>query len=289
MFERVSGTSADIAGPDLRVLDGIASWCGGLHGSMSLGDALRSLAQGFDADAAAISRFHHPEELPQTVAIFDQSAGDVEGASIRRPLCSDVMGYLFKKARTSTVWFMTDHLDDPNWVTTHTLEHWLATREIREIVVVAIAASLQHQDYIEFHFGRVLAHSERLEIEKLVPTLVRSWAGRKPGLVTQARMDERLARARAAAEIHRLRPQDPILGVSNPARLSRAEFRVCLLLSRGLSVKGVTEELGLSEATVRSHLRSIYSKVEVRGLPELLYRVLSGGVETADRTTALRR
>ncbi len=63
--------------------------------------------------------------------------------------------------------------------------------------------------------------------------------------------------------------------MSNPANLSRAEFRVCLLLSHGLSVKGVTDELRLSEATVRSHLRSVYSKTETTGHAELLYRILS--------------
>ena len=34
----------------------------------------------------------------------------------------------------------------------------------------------------------------------------------------------------------RLKDDAPILGMSNPAKLSRAEFRVCILLARGLSV-----------------------------------------------------
>ncbi len=63
--------------------------------------------------------------------------------------------------------------------------------------------------------------------------------------------------------------------MSNPAGLSRAEFRVCLLLSRGLSVKAVSEELGLSDNTVRSHLRTIYSKTETASLPELIYLIMS--------------
>ena len=60
---------------------------------------------------------------------------------------------------------------------------------------------------------------------------------------------------------------------------------MCILLARGLSVKGVTEELGLTESTVRSHLRSIYSKTEVSGLPELLYRILSS---SGDDTSGVR-
>jgi DNA-binding NarL/FixJ family response regulator len=141
--------------------------------------------------------------------------------------------------------------------------------------VVALEGSLQQQDYLEFHFTRDLAYSEKLEFESLMPTLVRAWAGRKTGLVTRTQMDERMIRARKAAEATRLKPDAPILGVSNPAKLSRAEFRVCVMLSRGLSVKALTEELGLSESTVRSHLRSIYSKTEVSGMQELMYRILS--------------
>ncbi|MEP0563848.1 MAG: helix-turn-helix transcriptional regulator, partial [Paracoccaceae bacterium] len=71
--------------------------------------------------------------------------------------------------------------------------------------------------------------------------------------------------------------------MANPANLSRAEFRVCLMLSKGLPVKGVVQELGTTEATVRSHLRSIYSKTNVHGMAELLYLILSRDVQEAPR------
>ncbi|NND21726.1 MAG: helix-turn-helix transcriptional regulator [Silicimonas sp.] len=288
MLERGGGISADIMGPDLRVLDGIASWCGGLHGSMSLVDALGSLAAGFGADASVLSRHQKQQDRPRAVAMMDAKSDDAEAVTIRRPFCQDVMGYFFTKARASTVWFLSDHLSDGNWVSTQTLENWRATRVIEEVVVVVLAGSLRQQDYIEFHFARPLEYSEKLELEALVPTLVRSWSGRKTGLVTQAQMDDRMIRHRAAAQEHRLKPEASILGVSNPANLSRAEFRVCVMLSRGLSVKGVTEELSLSEATVRTHLRSIYSKTEVSGMPELMYRILSSENDEAGRLRQTR-
>ena len=276
MLERGSGGfGADRSTPDLRVLDGIASWCGGLHGSMPLQDALTSLAQGFRAEGAVLSRLHRNQDQPKAVCIYDSRPVSSDAVLLTRPLCQDVMGYLFTKARTSTIWFLSDHVEDENWAATPTLEHWQAARQIREIVVVALEGSLQQQDYLEFHFTRDLAYSEKLEFESLMPTLVRAWAGRKTGLVTRTQMDERMIRARKAAEATRLKPDAPILGVSNPAKLSRAEFRVCVMLSRGLSVKALTEELGLSESTVRSHLRSIYSKTEVSGMQELMYRILS--------------
>lgn len=276
-------------GPQLRILDGIASWCGGLHGAMPLPEALRALASGFGADCAALSRHLKSEDRPRAVAICDHARDDADAPTLARALACDVLGYFYDQARSATIWFLSDHLDDPRWVGTETLANWRATREIAEIVVIVLAGNAQQSDYIEFHFTRPLRRSEKLEFETLLPTIVRSWSGRQTGLVTQARMDVRVARARAVVEADRFKWDAPILGMSNPANLSRAEFRVCLLLSRGLSVKGVTDELGLTEATVRTHLRSIYAKTETSSLAELLYRILSAGAEEVEQGSRIAR
>lgn len=68
---------------------------------------------------------------------------------------------------------------------------------------------------------------------------------------------------------------DPILSFGNPARLSRAEFRLCTLLAAGLSTKQVREELGISQSTLRSHLRQIHAKTGTATLADLLYRLLA--------------
>lgn len=258
--------------PDLRVLDGIAAWCGGLHGSMSLARALESLSHGVGAKAAAISRhFHRTEEAPRTVAIY---AGSFE-VPLTKPYCHHVLGYQFGRARSGTVWFLEEMLDDPAWAPSYDLDEWLSAGEPREIAVIPLASTTQHMDYIEFHFDQPFSRSGQHAFEALVPTIERSWKGRKPGLVAQATADGRALLAR--------RPEAPgptnwttsILGMDNPAGLSRAEFRVCLLLSRGLSVKAVSQDLNLSENTVRSHLRTIYGKTETSSLPELIYLIMS--------------
>ncbi|TNC63599.1 helix-turn-helix transcriptional regulator [Rubellimicrobium roseum] len=62
----------------------------------------------------------------------------------------------------------------------------------------------------------------------------------------------------------------PLLSVSNPARLSRAEFRVCVLLSKGLNTSSVCSELSISISTLRTHLRNIFAKTKVTSMAELL-------------------
>ncbi len=104
----------------------------------------------------------------------------------------------------------------------------------------------------------------------ILPSVARIWARRQVGLVT-AQVAEKKRKAEVRASLD---GAAPILGIENPAGLSRAEFRVTMLLSRGLSVKGVASELGLSEATVRSHLRNIYAKTGTGSLAQLVFRLL---------------
>ena len=264
---------------DLRVLDGIASWCGALHGSMPLDEALGGLAQAISADLCILSRDARSEGKPRIVADFDIGKSDRHNDQVRRAFAPDVLGEYYGKMRRGASWFLSDHQEDLGFESTSGLSSWRLSRGIVDIVVVGLETTALQQDYLEFHFTHALGREDKEELEALLPTLVRAWAGRKTGLVTQAQMDDRMVLARASAKANRLKPDAPLLGTSNPAKLSRAEFRVCLLLSRGLSVKGLTDELGLSEATVRSHLRSIYSKTNVSGLPELVYRILSSGTD----------
>lgn len=282
----ISGVNSSSArsGPDLRVLDGVAAWCGGLHGSMTLQEALAALGISLNAGTAAIARhYHRSEERPRTVAIYDSEAGNIEApVLLRRPLCQDVLSHMFTKARAATIWFDSDLADDPSWNVSKSLSNWKIVREVKEIVVVSLATSHQQNDYIEFHFDHLLSHAERMELETLVPTIVRSWAGRQQGLVTQSTVDDRILRARSAAADQKLQWDEPVLGIGNPARLSRAEFRVCVLVSHGLSVSGVASELVLTENTVRSHLRAIYSKTETCSLAELLYRIISSGKDAGE-------
>jgi len=267
------------AARNLRVLDGIAAWCGGLHGSMPLADALHALSDGLGAAAAALGRHHmRTEAEPRLVAVY---SGRLQ-RPLRRGHAFDVFGYLFGRERAGSIVFLSELLDDPIWQSTPELETWRSASAVGDVAAISLVGNRSVTDYIEFHFEKPLTRTERKELESLTATIIRSWHGRKPGLVTKHFVDDRVAQVRETANRNSRLFDEPILGISNPARLSRAEFRVCLMLSRGLSVKGVAETLGLSENTVRSHLRAIYSKTDASSLAELMYLILSVGSPVDD-------
>lgn len=47
-------------------------------------------------------------------------------------------------------------------------------------------------------------------------------------------------------------------------------------LADGLSTDAIATSIGISEATVRSHLKRSFEKMEVNSRPELIHRVMSG-------------
>lgn len=57
-------------------------------------------------------------------------------------------------------------------------------------------------------------------------------------------------------------------------RLTNRERDVVSLIGEGLSNRGIAERLGISPATVRHHLTSIFAKLQVPNRQKLLLRTL---------------
>lgn len=57
---------------------------------------------------------------------------------------------------------------------------------------------------------------------------------------------------------------------NNIKRLSKREYEILCLLSSGVNAKNIAVQLCISHATVRNHMKSIYSKLEVHHLAEAI-------------------
>tara|TARA_B110000014_G_C20122798_1_gene595850 strand:+ start:2892 stop:3095 length:204 start_codon:yes stop_codon:yes gene_type:complete len=58
-------------------------------------------------------------------------------------------------------------------------------------------------------------------------------------------------------------------------KLSGREMEICECVSRGLDNKQIGKQLGISEHTVKTHLRNIYSKTDTHNRTNLALSVLS--------------
>ena len=251
------------------VIEAIADWCEALHGGLSLQDAFAHLVRGLGAEAGILVRTHLNEFRPIRIAIHDCKP-DAGAHQLRAAFADGHFGPHMTRPRTATVWLGSAHVGESGADPAPTLGEWQAVRRMREFAVLVLSGGPITRDHIELHFREPLSLNVQASVGAVLPTMARTWATRQVGLITRTVINMRLS--------HDLeRPgtaKAPLLSINNPARLSRAEFRVCLLLSRGLSVLGVSAELSLSDATVRSHLRNIYAKTETSGLAELVFLLL---------------
>lgn len=264
------------------IIEAIADWCDALHGGLVLQDAFARLVTGLGAAAGMLVRTHLADLRPIRVAIADPGGA---GAPQIRSHADACFGPHLTRPRPASVWIGST-LEKDN--SCPALASWQEARGMAEFVVLVLSAGPGTRDHIELHFAQPLSDAAQALIAAVLPTMTRTWAARQVGLITRNVVSHRLPEAAGRAP----RRTEPLLSIANPAHFSRAEFRVCLLFARGLSVTGVAAELGVSEATVRSHLRAIYAKTDAGGLAELVFKLLGAAQDALpslnDAAPALR-
>jgi DNA-binding NarL/FixJ family response regulator len=230
--------------------------------------SLADLVSGLGAECGTVVRTYLNDLRPVRIATCDPARGRDFVPPLKTSFADGCFGPMMAHARPATVSIWSglgaDARDDPR------LAEWQAARHLKELAVLVLSSGPTFRDHIELHFRDYLAHDLQTTLSVVVPTMARVWASRKAGLVTRMIVNHRQERG----EWGRAGRSLPILGSENPAHLSRAEFRVSLLLGHGLSVQGVAEALSLSEATIRTHLRNIYAKTETANLAELVFQLI---------------
>lgn len=259
---------------EVGLIGAVAQWCECLHGRDPLLRSLEVLGTGLNAEIVALARYPNDGRSAVRSVIWDRNGPD-RGGDARRCFARALIGPYFQAARPGSLWFRS---------TVETSESsevadFHATRQLRELAVIPLQAGNRYIDTFEMHFSNRLRSQQQVVLTSLAPVLARTWRNRAEGLFTEALL--RVAPAPDRVELGR------ILSAENPARLSRAEYRVSLLLSRGLSVQEVQTELHIRESTMRSHLSSLYAKTNCANLSELIFRLASP--ETSVAASALRR
>ncbi|WP_204115195.1 helix-turn-helix transcriptional regulator [Shimia biformata] len=255
---------AEIGAKDLAMIGAIARWCECIYSKTSLFDALNKVANGIGAEAVALSRVSRAHPDHAKVVAFDMLGTSQTPTPLNKSFARTLLTLYFDSAKPGSTWFksMSPDIEDP------ALETFQNRRKLKELVVIPLETTEKHFDFIELHFSDRLMSRQQAVLNYVAEVLANSWRKRDPGTFTESILQN-------APTTKDLNPTTPILSVENPARLSRAEYRVCLLLSHGKSVNRVQSELEICKSTVRSHLRNIYAKTETHDLGELLCKLVA--------------
>ena len=73
--------------------------------------------------------------------------------------------------------------------------------------------------------------------------------------------------------------QDPVAVAAEVEGLSPREYEILELLAEGFPNKQIAARVGLTDGTVRWHLRHVYHKLHVRSRMEAALKFLSGKAE----------
>lgn len=255
-----SGGAADIG-----MIRAIVKWCEFLQGDGPAIPTLELLSNALEVEVAVLGRIQH-EALHKTGGlVFDRMSPTLGVPRLDRTFAGTLLGAHTRSASPGTIWFGSMLGRDE----TSTLSGIQRARGWNEIAIIPLCQTAKHVDVLEFHISSDTLNHYHVLLNTLAGTLAETWQKRRAGLLTEAML------TRASKEDEASDFLMPLLSAENPARLSRAEFRVCLLLSQGLSNEKVIDELEISVATLRTHLRNIYAKTGTLGHSDLLYKLLN--------------
>jgi DNA-binding CsgD family transcriptional regulator len=248
--------------PDPGLIEAIACWCDCLAGNRPLLQGLDTLSRSVGAEAVALSRISLKGSGAGRAIASDPNA-PANGPLLNRTFAPNVLGNYVTKSREKMLWFSSMSELDGDVA----LSDFQRRRKLKELVVITLAVDGKSVDFLELHFAERLDAQGLGILNMILGTLCTTWARRAPGLFSEAVLARPANADLPDATQH-------LLSQVNPARLSRSEYRVCLLLSRGLSSRALRDELGISNSTLRTHLRNVYSKTGASSVAELTYRLV---------------
>ena len=280
IFDRLAKST----GPELiDLIEGISGWVLALQGCSPLLTGLGRLRDALGAEAAVLTRLGRVDGAGTSVLASDAAAVRADGEPVDRSFAAGLLGSFVYKPRTGSAWFTepADIDSDP------ALRSFYRRRRLSEMAIVVLQVEEKAVYFLELHFKDSLGSDGRTLASNLAGSLSDMWLQRATGRFSEALLKSRPTNA---AEDGRKGARIEVLSVGNPAQLSRAEFRVCSLLSAGMNTARVCDELGITDSTIRTHLRQIYLKTGSANMADLLFKLLSSDLTPAHRIGAeLRR
>ena len=266
---RLSFSKKDRSTGDFAMLTGmIIRWTECMHGVSALRETLGLIAQITGAEIVHLHRDCLETGQQRTVASFDKFAG-----TEKRPLVHALGAALIdtdpRAIIPGTLWSLRELEPVQQDKLAPRILNWMNDRGLRDVIVIPLGIDGCILDVLELytHQSR-FAHSSQIDLLARVTSNV--WMRRKPGHIEGLLKKSPVIRGHSGTADGTLDP----MSSANPWGLTAAEMRICALVRDGLSPTEIPEHTSLALSTVRSHLRSVYAKVQVTGHVELVRRLL---------------
>ncbi len=251
---------------------GIAvSWTEAVQGRGDLDEAICALMHLFTADAALLVRGDPKSGTFRRVLLTRRETNALYRSAVGEVLSDRVLGSYLSSAQAGSVWRLSESRSQDGMP-----GHAGARDGVAEAITVVIGRANGFIDCLELQFSAAPASRTESLVSYLAQVLTDTWSRRAMGVV-QALI---LAAVPKDLEAAPKPASPPIMDVSNPAGLSRSEFRICSLVGQGMAPKAIAQQLALRETTVRTHLSAIYSKTATAGIVDLVHRLNAGDQRT---------
>ncbi len=263
--------------PTSELLKVVAVLCQATQGKVPLLNALRETARAIDAEVVSISRVDlQGNQNSAKVLSYDANHKTPDSFSgFDFCIAPAIYGNNMSRAKLGSAWF--GKLDDLSEY--EHLSEFYEFRRFYESVSILLERQNGVADFLELHFSHPISSAVVDILSVLGPVLSDCWKKRSLGRFSEAKQKN------TRRKLIKKEPKS-ILSMDNPCRLSRSEYRVCVLLARGLNNNALLSELSISISTLRTHLRNIYVKTETSSQPELIHDLLTPMVKRQSLTAS---
>lgn len=261
-----------------RTLEAVSIWVEALHCHGSLLSAVRTLSELVGAQAGLLVRLSGDDGKLKKIAYHDSGSEKLLTKKCRPfalEYLSDCLGVLSPGSIVSLQGAVRDGGIDRDTLAGFHADAGLYN--VYDIAVIPLQTGSGAWDFIEFQYSAEMAQHDIDLLATLAGSLARTWKSRVAGTSEKeiAKLRSRHGRRSEVGNVTQ------ILGPSNPLELTRCEFRVCTLVKEGMLAGPIAKQLRIRNSTVRSHLRSIYSKTGTACHVELLHSLTTGDIFAA--------
>lgn len=247
----------------------VTNWTSALSDREDFGDVVEGLARQVSGSNVAVYRLILQTGAVRMIAgascLPDRNKAEIPSGELARFMLERHS----ESALPGTIWRLSELRDDPRYAGARVQREWDIARKVCEVSLIVMEHTRDHIDLIEIVFEEPPKRHKELPTSLITQSLSDAWEKRNSGII--ARMIAAYGRKRG--QVEEVDDNVAVLDATNPFSLSRSEQRVCQLLGTGLKPLEIASELGVSIATVRTHLRNSFAKTGTSGQVELVTRL----------------